>query len=699
MALSQCRGEIPFSRKGRAVVGHFLMNHLKIHFTRKYFFGIMRFMTIRTPLIHVFLLALLFAVPVRAAHFDIDAGRVVLRQLQYCTHCGSALLVTNVHAGTLVRCPDCGHEQARLDNQYILNQMYQLCKTCGGPLNPEGHKPGDLVDCENCRTRQALDRDAFALAKKKNGPGYAPGHPPGTGKKNLLLAPPRRDDGPVPMPPLPTFEYGDSDIPLPAHLARAGEVPAPPEAFRREQRERQRERGEREARESRAAASALEAVEMWEEDLDSDFDVDVQTLVITEQVRKRPEPAADPLSDRPHPTPSLRPPMQPTQSAQPIQSQQPPQPRRPVREFPPEQAPPPERQRPKQPEPPPPSERPRRPPIQTLRPEPAAQAGAGVGGSDSGAIEVPAVTADLFGGKRFEPAARRTENFAPPGDVLARVNGEPIHRRDVDRVVEPIMERLRAAAGPDDGQLLAQREKDLRREALERLIDRELVVREAAAMGYVPDPSAIRERENELAQIVTVPGGNLRREAMRDITMRDMRKQFDKPGSAPPTAVREFYQKHKERLVQPRRIAVDQLVVYEDRTDRADRRDFREIAVEIAGVLEQGARFDEVRERYDEFAPAAGIPHSAPVLLPEAAYSRQILAAAGELRRGAVFGPLFLSGMALFGKVADERKEGPVPFEEVEKEIRRQLEEEATEKRLTDWLKRLRSKARIEILP
>ena len=43
-----------------------------------------------------------------AAEFSLDSGRVILRRLQFCLHCGSALLVTRVHPGILVRCPDCG---------------------------------------------------------------------------------------------------------------------------------------------------------------------------------------------------------------------------------------------------------------------------------------------------------------------------------------------------------------------------------------------------------------------------------------------------------------------------------------------------------------------------------------------------------------------------------------------------------------
>lgn len=589
----------------------------------------MKYMPILLRQLRICLLVLLLASPARSAHFDIDAGRVVLRQLQYCTHCGSALLVTNIHPGVLVRCPDCAFEQPRIENQYILNQLYQLCKTCQGPLNPEGHKPGEMTQCENCRTRQPLNRDAFALAKKTNGPGYAPGYPPGNAEKTLLLAP-KQPGAFLAMIPL---DHSSSDLPLPVDFARKT-IPEPPDHF---------------AAKNEDAFSSMTITEEVHKRPASETMQGRDVLLITEQVRKK-EPAYDSAS---------------VPVAQPQAPRPSPEFQLPVRQQPREQ-------------------------VSQSSSASSLQAKAG------DAIEVPAVTADLFGGKRLAPGARNIETVAPPGKVIARVNGDPVYGRDIDRVVDPVMERLRSRATKEEGELLDARENDLRREVLERLIDRELVVREAAAMGYVPDPVAIRNRENELEQIFTTPGANLRREAMRDITMADMRKQFDRPGSATPSAVREFYQAHKQQLVQPRRIALDQLIVYEDRTDRTDKRNYRQIAVEIAEALERGVRFDDVRDQYDEFAPAANIPHPEPVLLPEAAYSRQVLQAAGELRRGAVFGPLLLPGMAVFGKVADERKEGPVPFEEVEKEIRRKLEAEATEQKFSDWLKRLRDKARIE---
>ncbi|MCD8349808.1 MAG: SurA N-terminal domain-containing protein [Planctomycetaceae bacterium] len=529
--------------------------------------------------------AFFLILPAQAAEFDIDSGRVILRRLQYCTDCGSALLVTHVNPGTLVRCPDCGHEQRRIGDEHVLSQLYQVCRTCQAPLDPTGHHPGDAVECGNCHTRQPLTADAFSL--RNSGPGFAPGMPPGTGKKTLLLSA-NKPDAPINIIPL---NDALADVPEVRHDVAL--ITRPP----------------------------------------------TSKIVVREEVRRKQYPPIPELAS--------------TGAPQPLRD---------------ESA----------------TERPAAPIDATA---PAA--------APARAVDVPAVTADLFG-KRTDGGP--DEAYIPSGKILARVNGEPIHAREVERVVGPVVRRLREQSSPEDAAAISAREEALRREVLERLIDRELAVREAEAIGFTPDPTAVRERETELAPVLAGTGIDIRREAFRDVVMNAMRKRYaEKPGSASPEAVREFYRQNRDSMQQPRLIALDQLIIFEDRQGRADSRDYETIAFEIAQQLEQGARFDEVRDQYDEFAPTAGIPHTEPALQEEGVFSNQVLASAGDLRRGAVFGPLFMPGMALYGKVTDVRPAGPIPFEEVKNEIRRRLEEEAAEKNLDEWLKRLRSKARIEI--
>ncbi|MCC8179777.1 MAG: SurA N-terminal domain-containing protein [Planctomycetes bacterium] len=266
----------------------------------------------------------------------------------------------------------------------------------------------------------------------------------------------------------------------------------------------------------------------------------------------------------------------------------------------------------------------------------------------------------------------------------------------MERLVVPIMERLRAAAGGDARMELAERETRLRREVLDRLVERELAYQEAQIMGLTADPGKLRARETELAQVMD--SADARREAERDVILADLRQRVvGRQDRVRPEAVREYYQLHKHEQTRPRLTAMTPLVIYQDRVGRRDSRDYRVIAQEIATGLELGTRFEELRRLHDEFVAAAELPPGPPPLLPDDAYAGTILASAGSLRQGAVFGPLFMEGMALFAKVVEEQVEGPVPFAEVEKDIRAVLERQEAEKAYSDWLERLRRRAKIEI--
>lgn len=533
-----------------------------------------------------------------AAEFSLDGPRTLLRRLQYCEHCGSALLVTHVHTGAHIRCPDCGREQSRLADKYLIIQLYQVCRLCQAPLDSKDHQPGDAVECGNCHTRQTLSRDAFATGPDVAGLGYVPGHPPGTGEKSLLLArtgkvlasgPPPVDEPPA-LPP-PSGDFAAVPVPRPPAVP----VPLP-------------DLGPRAAPAPPSGPSV-------------------------------PQPPAVPM-----PTVEALPPPAPDKGQ-----------------------------------------------LATL----GARKPADAGGS---AIEVPAVTVDMFGGKRRDQAGKAVSTeFKPTGPILARVNGEPIYAMEVSRIVEPTMRLLREQAAQATAASLEEKRKELSKEVLERLIDRLLAVREASALGHRPDPAAVRERENELARLLAGQPVDVRLEAERDIVMADMRRLVaQRTAAVSPETVREFYRKHRDEMTNPRQLAISLLVVFQDRSNRRDSRDYRTIAAEVSAALERGERFDDLRAARDEFGPATGLPPGPPPLQPESAYASHILLAAGDLRRGAVFGPLFMEGMALFGKVVDERPAGPLPFEEVETEIRRRLESASEEEKLEAWLARLREKAKVE---
>ncbi len=528
--------------------------------------------------------ALAAAFASQAAEFDVDSGQILLRRLRLCADCGSPLLVTRVHPGVMVRCPDCGREQARLRDEYLITQIYQLCRLCQAPLDSRGCQPGDSVECGNCHTRQTLGHDAFPPAAMTQGKGYLPGQPPGSGPKKLL------------------FDSGAGNAMAAAGAAVQPELP-----------------------------SSLP---------DPSWPANAVPLDLGPERPKQPLPVM--------PSPQLRPPA-PEETA--LAAPQP----------------------------------------SLVRSDSSEQAAALLPAPED-AVEVPAVTLDLFGA----PDKAQTVSAAGGGAVLARVNGKPIRAESVDVIVQPLLETLRARAGAGGDKELAAKEKALRSEILDRLIDRELVYDEAVRMGYKPDQSEVRKRAAELQPRLAGSGLNPEREAGLETAMEAMRRRFgEKPEAVSPEQVRAFYQEHKNEWLQPGGIAVATLTIFRDRLGRADQRDYRAIAQDLSRQLEGGARFDELRAKHDEFPPPAG--EMTPPLLPEAYYAEEIRVLLDTLRPGAVFGPVFMPGLALFGKTTEIRKPEPIPFREVEKEIRRRLGMLEAEREFSAWLERTRKAAAVEI--
>ena len=510
-----------------------------------------------------------------AAEFDIDSGATLLRRLQLCSDCGSALLVTRVHPGVIVRCPDCGHDQSRLHDRYLITQVYQTCRLCQAPLDATNHSPGDTTECDNCHTRQVLTRDAFISAADSEGDGYLPGFPPGSRPKRLLLDPGAAND-----------------------MAAAGLAIAP----------------------------------------------------------ETPPPLPGPDS--------------------PVNTQQPPvlgiDDQGPAVAWIPEPR-----------IPPPPANAPR--PASPGTPQPDADT----------AVEVPAVSVDMFGG----PSRRAATEESPAGiatTLLAKVDGQPIRLESVEVIVGPVIAAMRSRAKPEDAAGLAAREKELRAGILDRLIDRELAAAEAQRLGFKADPSEIRKKAAAIAPRLAGTSLNPDREAWLELSMAAMRRQFgERPEAVSPAQVREYYQAHKNEMLRPGGLAIATLIIFRDRIDRNDPRDHRDIAAEISARLEQGERFDALRAARDEFPQPAG--GTTPQLLPEAYYAEEILAVIGGLREGAVFGPLFMPGLALFGKIIERRNSEPVPFQEVEKDIRQTLGDAEADRRFEEWLVNARKRTVVEI--
>ncbi|MDR1611483.1 MAG: peptidylprolyl isomerase [Planctomycetota bacterium] len=312
----------------------------------------------------------------------------------------------------------------------------------------------------------------------------------------------------------------------------------------------------------------------------------------------------------------------------------------------------------------------------------------------SAAVDVPAVSVDMFGGPELPdlPVRRTASAFAAlePGDrLLARVDGRPITLANVDAIVLPALRSGSGDASPE-------RETDLRRAVLDRLVRRELAIGEARRLGVDPDWDAVRRRAEELAPRLEGTRLDPIVEAEKEVVMRIMRDRVV-AAAVTPEKIRQYYEERKGGAIRPGGLAIIPLCVFENRAGRADARDYRRIVADLSRLFEAGERFDAMRELYDELAPAAGMPFIPEEPKPREFFAEEVLRAVGDLPAGAVFGPVFLSGVALFGKITASTPPAPVSFGELDPVVRARLEGEAGDAAFVAWIRGLAENADIEI--
>jgi hypothetical protein len=307
-------------------------------------------------------------------------------------------------------------------------------------------------------------------------------------------------------------------------------------------------------------------------------------------------------------------------------------------------------------------------------------------------VDVPAVTID-----NFTSPARPAPSAATYSRVVARVDGNPITAEALEVLAAPRLAVL-PTDPPGGPATRAAQEAGVRQSILELLIDRELAAAEALRQGWRPEAGEIARRLREISPRLAGSRLDPAREAGLEAGLAEMRRRLAVAvETVGPEEVRQYYQSHQAEMLQPKRLAIATLTLFQSRRDKSDPRDYRSLAAAISQALEKGESFTTLQSQHDEF-PAPD-PDTPPPLQPAAAYAEEILAVAGELPAGAVFGPVFMPGLALFGKVRENRPPEPLPFATVEKSIRQRLAEQASEEKFAAWLKEARKRAVVEITP
>lgn len=298
--------------------------------------------------------------------------------------------------------------------------------------------------------------------------------------------------------------------------------------------------------------------------------------------------------------------------------------------------------------------------------------------------------------------------FPPdPDKVVARVNGRPIHARQIYEVANTNRARLlqqgRSPAEIDNDALL--------RLSLQALIQGELMVEQAEAEGLDVDPQRVEaelqqararfKSDEEYRQYLERAGlteEDVRREGRRKLLM-DAYRAFILGQQSPPTEeeIRLFYEQSRELYMEPERVRVAQILIRSSPNDPPDQRSAaRARAEQIRARLLAGEAFEDLARKHSE-APSA--PKGGDLgffrrgdMVPkfeEVAFSTPV----GEI--SSVFETPFGFNIV---KVLEKREPRPRPLEQVRPDILVRLAKLKEATTLSQALNALLEKARVEIL-
>jgi peptidyl-prolyl cis-trans isomerase C len=314
-----------------------------------------------------------------------------------------------------------------------------------------------------------------------------------------------------------------------------------------------------------------------------------------------------------------------------------------------------------------------------------------------------------------KPAATSPKVAAPapkPGprpsgaDVVARVNGAPILRRDFDLAVQVEFRRR----GP--GERRHEDLKAVRDGVLDVMIDNELLYQKAAKTGVTVTEAETRDEvvklkamlgsEEDAAAFMKEAGlteKDLADQVRRSIVVRRFVDAEVAPGVAVSDAqARSWYDAHPEAVTRPEAVRISQIVVRVPQgASAAARATAREKIEAVMKELRAGKDFGEMARLHSEGPEAkrngdSGWVWSGGGALP------QVERAALALKPGETSDIIESRRGFHIIKATDRRPAGPAPFEETRERIIANLKDEQRAVHLKEYVAGLRKTAHIEKL-
>ena len=290
----------------------------------------------------------------------------------------------------------------------------------------------------------------------------------------------------------------------------------------------------------------------------------------------------------------------------------------------------------------------------------------------------------------------------PGTGVAATVNGVAITEAQVSEMLGQML-----PAGAFHREITPEREKNLRSEALEKLIEAELMYQEAAGLGITVSSEEVRKAlDGQKAHFKSEADFQafLKKERMTEteyegriqrtmVLNRVVRQEVDEPSRVSEGEVRTYYDNNKARFVEPEQIRLNEIFIYvPPALDGETKAKKRQTAQEVLAKLRAGEDFCKLAEEYsdDDLKDRCGDTGFAHKGMLDETLEKEVW----KMKSGDI-GTVTLEKGIMIMKIGDHRPEHQLSFDGIRDRLRREVAEKKRKGIAEEFIRGLRTKAKI----
>lgn len=290
-------------------------------------------------------------------------------------------------------------------------------------------------------------------------------------------------------------------------------------------------------------------------------------------------------------------------------------------------------------------------------------------------------------------------------DTVALVNGSAITRAELDRLMASAQGRLSSAGKRLSGSQLTE----IKKQALENLIDRELLYQESQRQGIKVDEAVINEEIDALKKRFPSEAEMKKSLARMKLSETFMRSQFteeraiqqliDKEFGEKVTVadkdVKAYYDKSPGFFKQPEQVQARHILIKVDpQADQTARAEARKKLENVQQKLHKGGDFAALAKEFSQCPSGADGGNLGPFKRGEMV--KPFEEAAFALKPGEVSDIVETKFGYHLIEVTDKQPETTIPFEDVKDRLKQYLKQEKIEKEVRLYVEKLKEKANVE---